>query len=243
MTYGLISDIHGNAEALEAVLSELEGVEGFLCLGDIVGYGPDPSACLERVRELRNLTCIAGNHDLAAIGRYDLNWFNPLARAAIEWTGQQLTPEEQGYLASLPLREEVDEAKAVHGSFPEPMGYIMTPQEAQECFDAVSGPLVFVGHTHVAEYYRVLHNTQFPEQVSLFSGGRISLEPQVRYIVNPGAIGQPRDGNPAASFGLWEVEAGTLETRRVGYDVERQQEKMQAADLPDYLIARLSVGR
>jgi predicted phosphodiesterase len=243
MVYGLISDIHGNAEALEAVLSELEGVEGFLCLGDIVGYGADPSACLERVRELRNLTCIAGNHDRAAIGRYDLNWFNPLARAAIEWTGQQLTPEEQGYLASLSLRESIEDAKAVHGSFPEPMGYIMTRQEARECFDAVLGPLVFVGHTHVAEYYRVLHDTQLPEQVSLFSGGQISLEPQVRYIVNPGAIGQPRDGNPAASFGVWDPGARTVETRRVSYDLERAQEKMRRAGLPDYLIARLGSGR
>jgi len=243
MTYGLISDIHGNLEALEAVLSELEGVEGFLCLGDIVGYGADPRACLERVRGLRNLTCIAGNHDLAGIGRYDLNWFNPLARAAIEWTSQQLATEERSYLASLPLTVEVEEAIAVHGSLPEPMEYITTPQEARECFDAMSGPLVFVGHTHMAEYYRVLRETRSPEQVSLFSGGRISLEPQVRYVVNPGAIGQPRDGNPAASFGVWDPSAHAVETRRASYDIERAQEKMRRAGLPEYLIARLAVGR
>jgi len=243
MTYGLISDIHGNLEALEAVLSELEGVEGFLCLGDIVGYGADPSACVARMRELRNLTCIAGNHDLAAVGRYDLNWFNPLARVAIEWTSQQLTPEERSYLGSLPLTVELGEAIAVHGSLPEPMEYITTLQEARKCFDAMSGSLVFVGHTHVAEYYRVAGNTRLPEQVPLFSGGQVSLEPEMRHIINPGAIGQPRDGNPKASFGVWNVEAGTVETRRVSYDIARAQDKMRRSQLPEYLIARLADGR
>lgn len=243
MTYGLISDIHGNAEALEAVLSELEGVEGFLCLGDIVGYGADPSECLRRVRGLRNLTCIAGNHDLAAIGRYDLSWFNPLARAAIEWTSEQLSEEEQGYLGSLSLTVEVEGAVAVHGSLPEPMEYITTPQEAGACFDATGARVVLIGHTHIAEYYRVAEGMEAPERVSLFSGGRVSLEQGARYVVNPGAIGQPRDGNPAASFGVWDVGAGTVETRRLSYDIHRAQDKMRGAGLPEYLIGRLVAGR
>jgi len=243
MTYGLISDIHANLEALDAVLAELSGVDGFVCLGDIVGYGADPGACVDKVRSLPNLTCVAGNHDLAAVGRYDLGWFNSLARDAIQWTSRQLSAEQKSFLASLPLSAHVEQAVAVHGSLPDEMAYITTPQEARVCFDAMPGELALIGHTHVAEYYRLRRSTRFPEQISLRSGGEIAFEPEHRYIVNAGAIGQPRDGNPAASFGLWEVEAGTLETRRVGYDVERQQEKMQAADLPEYLITRLSVGR
>jgi predicted phosphodiesterase len=244
MTYGLISDIHGNLEALEAVLSQLEGaVEGFLCLGDIVGYGADPGACVDRVRALPDVICVAGNHDLAAIGRYDLEWFNPLAREAIQWTSEQLSPEQHSYLASLQLTVHVDRALLVHGSLPDEMAYITAPQEARVCFDAMPGDLTFVGHTHVAEYYRLRQSTRFPEVTPLWSGGRVSLESKLRYIVNPGAIGQPRDGNPAASFGVWDLEAGTVETRRLGYDIERAQGKMREAGLSEYLIERLSVGR
>jgi len=243
MTYGLISDIHANLEALEAVLAELSGLDRFICLGDIVGYGADPGLCVERVRRLPNLTCVAGNHDLAAVGRYDLGWFNAFARTAIEWTSEQLSPDQKSFLASLPLSAHVEQAVVVHGSLPDEMAYITTPQDARICFDAMPGDLAFIGHTHVAEYYGARRNTRFPQQTSLCSGGEIAFEPELRYIVNPGAIGQPRDGNPAASFGLWEVEKGAVEARRVSYDVERQQEKMQAAGLPEYLIARLSLGR
>ena len=243
MTYGLISDIHGNLEALKAVLAELAGVDGFVCLGDTVGYGPDPGRCAELLRELPNLTCVSGNHDLAAIGRYDLEWFNPFAQAAIKWTSEQLSPEHKAYLSSLPLTAHVDKAVLVHGSLPDEMAYITTPEEARSCFDAMPGDLVFIGHTHVAEYYRARGNTRFPEQVSLSEGGHIAFESELRYVVNPGAIGQPRDGNPAAAFGIWDVAAGTVETRRVAYDIESAQEKMRRANLPGYLIERLSVGR
>ena len=246
MTYGLISDIHGNLEALEAVLSQLEGAAGFLCLGDIVGYGADPGACVDRVRALPDLVCVAGNHDRAAVGQYNLDLFNPLAREAIQWTSEQLSPEQHSYLASLQLTVHVDRALVVHGSLPDEMDYITTPQEARGCFDAMPGDLTFVGHTHVAEYYtlrRKTRKTRMPEVTALRSGGRVSLEAGLRYIVNPGAIGQPRDGNRAASFGVWDLEAGTVETRRVEYDVGRAQGKMREAGLPEYLIERLAVGR
>jgi len=242
MIYGLISDIHANLEALEAVLAELAGVEAFLCLGDIVGYGAEPVACVERVRELPNLNCVAGNHDLAAVGRYDIKWFNPYASQAILWTSQQLPPEHKSYLSSLPLASDVPEAVLVHGSLAEPMAYITGVVEAMQCFSEMPDGLCLVGHTHVTEYYRQRRETRFCEQISLWPGGRVMLEAEMRYIVNPGAIGQPRDGNPDASFGIYDTEARTIEIRRVSYDIARAQEKMQQAGLPEYLITRLTAG-
>lgn len=243
MTYGLISDIHANLEALEAVLAELSGVDAFLCLGDIVGYGPDPGPCLERVRRLPGLVCVAGNHDLVAVGRYDLNEFNPFAGEAIQWTRQQLSEEQHSYLSSLPLTAEAAGAVLVHGSLPDEMAYITSAEDARQCFEAFAGPLCFIGHTHVAEHYVLRSGTRFPEQLSLWSGGVFALDPELRYIANPGAVGQPRDGNPAAGFGIYDTEAGTIEVRRVPYDIESVQGKMRAAGLPAYLSERLSAGR
>jgi predicted phosphodiesterase len=243
MIYGLLSDIHANLEALEAVLADLGDVDAFLCLGDIVGYGPDPGPCVDRVRELPNLTCVAGNHDLAALGHYDIKWFNPYAGQAILWTSDQLTAEQKAFVSGLPLASDVPEALLVHGSLAEPMAYITTPAEAIQCFDEMPNALCLIGHTHVAEYYRQREGTRVCEQVSLWSGGRFNLDPDLRYIVNPGGIGQPRDGNPAAGFGILDTDAGVVEVRRVSYDIAATQEKMRAAGLPDYLIQRLSVGR
>ncbi len=242
MIYGLISDIHSNLEALDAVLAGLAGVEAFLCLGDIVGYGPDPVACLARVRTLPSLECIVGNHDLAAIGQYDLEWFNPYARAAVEWTAAQLSADEREYLGALPLRREVAGAVLVHGSLPEPMEYVTSPQEALDCFDAFGGSLCFVGHTHITEFYRRRGGEPHCDQIGLSGGGRIRLEREWRYLINPGSVGQPRDGNPEASFGIYDSRAQTVELRRVGYDIAAVQRKMQAAGLPQYLIERLPRG-
>lgn len=242
MTYGIISDIHGNLEALEAALEELRGVDAFLCLGDIVGYGPDPGECLDRVRALPRLICVAGNHDLAAVGAYDLGWFNPFARAAVEWTAGQLTPEQQDYLRNLPRTAHVDGATLVHGSLPEEMDYITSPNEARICFDAMPSNLTLIGHSHTTEYYRVTARARMPEQVPLLHGGGVTFEDGFRYLVNPGAIGQPRDGNRDASFGRWQLEDGLIEIRRVAYDITTCQTKMTAAGLPEYLIARLALG-
>jgi predicted phosphodiesterase len=243
MTYGLISDIHGNLEAFEAALAELREVDGFLCLGDIVGYGPDPTACIERLRQLPRLTCIAGNHDLAAVGRYDLTWFNDYAREALLWTQEQLSSEQASYLGALPLTAEVGKAILVHGSLPKHMDYVTNAWEAMLCFNAMPGALCFLGHTHVAEYYRQRNGSRFAEQIALRSGGDLALEPELRYIVNPGAVGQPRDGNPAASCGIYDPETGALEIRRVAYDVASVQEKVRRAGLPGYLADRLQEGR
>jgi len=131
----------------------------------------------------------------------------------------------------------------VHGSLPQEMSYITSPNEARICFDAMPGDLTLIGHTHITEYYRTRRGSRLPEQTALLSGGTIELEENVRYIVNPGAIGQPRDGNAAASFAIWNVAAGTIDVRRVPYDIDRAQAKMREAHFPDYLWERLSLGR
>jgi len=212
-------------------------------MGDIVGYGADPVACLKRVRALPRLICVAGNHDLAAIGRYDMTWFNPFARAAIAWTAEQLSAEHKSYLESLPLTAHADGAVIVHGSLPDEMDYITAPDEARVCFDAMPGDLALIGHTHVTEYYRTHRGSRFPEQVPLWPGGDVEFRDGIRYIVNPGAVGQPRDGNPTASFGIWRVEDRVIEIKRVAYDMEAAQTKMKKAELPEYLVERLSGGR
>ena len=243
MVYGLISDIHGSLEALEAVLAELKDCDTFVCLGDIVGYGPDPAACLERVRGLPGLVCIAGNHDLAVVGSFNVTWFNEYAREAVFWTQRQLSAEHISYLDSLPLRARAGEAELVHGSLPNEMDYITTTWEAASCFEAMTGNLCFIGHTHVAEYYWQQDKSGVAEQKALWSGGAVPRSDDRRYIINPGGVGQPRDGNSAASCGLYDTESGAVEVRRVPYDVARVQAKMREAKLPEPLAQRLSVGR
>jgi diadenosine tetraphosphatase ApaH/serine/threonine PP2A family protein phosphatase len=241
--YGIISDIHGNLEALEAALAALEGAEAFICLGDIVGYGPNPNECVARVRALPDLICIAGNHDLAAVGAYDLDWFNPLARAAVLWTREQLEPAHLAYLESLPLRVERPRVTIVHGALPEPMDYILSSIEARQTFAEFTTPLCLVGHTHVAEYWVQVEGQHRVEHGSLFSGGEVKFEPGKRYIVNCGGIGQPRDGNSQAAFGLYDEEAQLVRVRRVPYALKETQRKMRRAGLPEMLTLRLEHGR
>lgn len=243
MIYGVISDMHASLEALEAVLAELSAVERFLCLGDLVGYGPDPEACVERVRSLPGLVCIAGNHDLAAIGEFDLSWFNPYARAAAEWTAKQLSAGARQYLASLPRVERVRGAVLAHGALPDTMEYVTSCQEARLTFAEFDSPFCLIGHTHVAEVYRQREGSENCEQASLFSGGEVEAEAGLRYIVNCGSVGQPRDGNAKASYGIYDDEGQKVTVRRVEYPIGQVQEKMAKAGLPRSLIERLTAGR
>jgi predicted phosphodiesterase len=243
MRYGLISDIHANLEALEAVLKQLEEVEGCICLGDLVGYGPNPNECVEIIRKLPNLVCIAGNHDLAAVGKYDLTWFNPFARQAIEWTARQLTPENIKFLLSLETIVQHPPFTLVHGSLPDPMEYVMSPFEARQVFAEMSTQVCLIGHSHIAEYYRQRDGTRLADRFCLVSGGEVRLDGGYRHLINIGSVGQPRDGSPKAAFGLWEEETKTISIFRLRYDMAKTQRKMEQARLPDYLIQRLSKGR
>jgi len=241
--YGIFSDVHSNLEALEAVLAAMGEVDAYLCAGDLVGYGPNPNECVERIRGLPNLTTVVGNHDQAAAAGEGLEWFNAHALAAVLWTQKALTPESRDFLASLPERAMVEDVTLVHGSLPDPMDYITSPYEAQPTFDLMTTPICLIGHSHIAEYYRAREDSRFAAQVDLFNGGEIDIEPGYRYIINVGGVGQPRDGNPRAAFGSYDTDRRLVTAARVDYPIAQTQAKMEAAGLPPLLIHRSEAGR
>jgi predicted phosphodiesterase len=249
MRLAIISDIHANLEALEAVLNSIGTMDRFICLGDIVGYGPDPNECVARVRSLPGLVCVAGNHDLAAVGKYAHDWFNAHARAAIEWTQQRLSQSSREFLEQLPLIARVDDLTLVHGALPEPMDYITGLAEALSTFQEMQTPVCLIGHTHVAECYHLRTSLDVPGSLArlkhryLTRGGRVLCEPGSHYVINCGSVGQPRDGNPQAAFGVFNSATKTMRLIRVAYDIEQVQGKMRDADLPPLLSERLSYGR
>jgi diadenosine tetraphosphatase ApaH/serine/threonine PP2A family protein phosphatase len=238
--YAVVSDIHGNLEALDAVLADTVGrADAILCLGDVVGYGADPRACIERLAE-RAQVITAGNHEYGVAGLLDLDWFNPLARAAALWTRERLDDDHRSYLAALPLVAEVDGATLVHASpdNPEEWGYLVSAEDGFQAFAAFTTRLCFVGHSHV------------PGVWSLGSTGpawlpgavRVDLEHGRRYLVNVGSVGQPRDRDSRASYALWSVEDGAVAIRRVPYDVDAARRKIAVSGLPQYLADRLAWG-
>lgn len=243
MRYGIISDIHANLEALDIVLRRLKDVDAYICLGDIVGYGPDPEECIAAVRALPGLKCVVGNHDLACIGKYDINWFNWLAREAIIWTQDHLTEASRAYLLSLPLMDMENSLTLVHGALPQPMDYVTSEADARNVFAEMITPTCLIGHTHVAEYYANAHGAAHVERKGLPKGGAVRLQQGLRHIVNCGSVGQPRDGNPMASFGVYDSVKRDLKVQRVAYAVSRVQEKIEQAGLPAMLGERLAVGR
>jgi diadenosine tetraphosphatase ApaH/serine/threonine PP2A family protein phosphatase len=243
MRYAIIADVHANIEALGAVLTDIErrgGVDAFWCLGDVVGYGPDPHQCLETLRRYPHI-CVAGNHDWAAIGKVSLDDFNPDAAAACRWTAQQLTDEEVEYLESLPLVVERDDFTLVHGSPREPIWeYLLSVSSARENFAHFNLPFCLVGHTHIPVVFRLnedggCSSGQFRENVGLLLG-------KSRLIVNPGGVGQPRDGDPRASYAILDQETRMARLYRIPYDVETTQAKMVRHNLPLRLVSRLSRG-
>jgi len=241
LKYAVISDIHGNLEALGAVLREAarRKADGYICLGDIVGYGAEPGPCLERVRQLR-ATTVLGNHDAASCGLADIEAFNDYARDAILWTRPRLAPEAREYLASLPLTLEIKNVALVHGSLDSPgsWSYLLSPDEAWRCFDNLAGQCCLIGHSHIPHLFRL-----GPGGMERGFWRSFHLEEGFRYIINVGSVGQPRDGDPRASFALADFEEKTFELVRVSYDVRSCQEKIIAAGLPKFLASRLGVGR
>ncbi|MEW6007378.1 MAG: metallophosphoesterase family protein [bacterium] len=237
MQYGIISDIHGNLEALLAVMPYLSEVDKTIVLGDIVGYGPCPNECCEYVRKLNPLV-IAGNHDIAAVGKKDINWFNPYAREAIEWTQRNLTSENKEWLLSLPLKEKQNNFIFVHGSLRDYTDeYIFKEREAAESLSLLKDEILFIGHTHVPSCFFVENNS--------IQGNRL-MEDEViklkkRSIINPGSVGQPRDYIPKASFGILNNKEFKL--FRIPYNIKRTQRFMRHEGLPEYLIKRLENGR
>ncbi len=238
----VIADVHGNLAALEAVLAAAGPVDRVWCLGDVVGYGPRPRECVERIRERAGPTTVLGNHDAACLGRIPLEGFNPVARYALRWTMLQLGLEQRAFLESLPEKLVLDEVTLVHGSLRAPVWeYVFTSEQARANFDLLRTRLCFFGHTHVP-FVLSEEAARKGEPPSRPGDGEV-IDVQVgRYLVNPGSVGQPRDGDPRAAFMIWEPARGQLTCRRVPYNIAAVQAEMAAVGLPQLLIERLALG-
>lgn len=248
MRYLILSDIHSNLEALEKCLALAgEKYDAVLCLGDLVGYGPDPNAVIERIRALAKVI-VRGNHDKACCGLMDLEDFNAVARIAAEWTRTQLTPEHFEFLRSLPGGPiRWNGLELVHGSPVDEDEYIMGPPEAIPAFQTTDAPLIFFGHTHCQGGFLLAENGR-PQTVQTGlkkeeASASVILEPGVRYLVNPGSTGQPRDGDWRSGFAIFDQGQHRLDFYRTPYDLAVTQRKMRQKDLPEPLVRRLEIGR
>ena len=225
MKIAVIADIHSNQEALEAVLKEIENekADKIYCLGDIVGYGPSPNECIDLVKGVTDKV-VVGNHDSAVINQTDMMLFNSYARESTEWTRRMISDENYEYLLNLPLKISEHDMLFVHSTplIPEDWNYILTQHSAEKHFNYFTESVCFIGHSHRPEMFRSVDN---------------------RLIVNVGSVGQPRDGNPKASFVIWNTEESEYELKRVEYDIKAVYKKVVKAGLNEFLGERLMVGR
>jgi diadenosine tetraphosphatase ApaH/serine/threonine PP2A family protein phosphatase len=237
--YGVFGDIHSSIDAFRAVVAALERarVGGYLCLGDLVGYGPDARECLALTREL-DPVLIAGNHDWAVAGRLGLEYFNTQAQAAVLWTRRALSREDIAWLGGLPLVQVVDDITLAHGTVhhPETFDYMQTPYDAHLSFEQLDTRTAFVGHSHIP--------------VTFFDGLPItySVEARIEFgdricIANPGSVGQPRDEDPRAAYAIFDARTRVFEIHRVAYDIDATVGRILRAGLPPLLGERLRVGR
>ncbi len=243
MRYAIIADIHANLAAFTAVLEDIRhrgGAEKFWSLGDVVGYGPEPHQCVELLHQLDHIG-VVGNNDLASIGKISTAEFNPEAAAACQWTAQQLTPADIEYLDKLPLVIEAGDFTLVHGSPREPVWeYLVSVDIAQENLAYFKSPFCLVGHSHVPLVFSS-DKSGILSGKPLLNNTKLTLAKN-RLFINPGSIGQPRDGDPRASYALYDDETRQLRLYRVPYDIRSTQEKIIAYDLPLRLATRLSHG-
>jgi len=243
---GIVSDIHANLAAFEAVIAALRtagATERLWCIGDMVGYGPNPNECLDLLRSFDHI-CVPGNHDYGLLGKTDIENFNGDARFALEWTEEVIRQDNRDYLDALdqPWVPDNGDFTVVHASPRDPIWeYLLDVEAAYECFPFFGTPYCLVGHTHVPVVFR-----QSP------GGGPVKLgQPEpgeqlrlggTRMIINPGSVGQPRDGNPQAAFAILDLERATLEFQRVEYPISVTQAAMRELNFPRRLIQRLDYG-
>ena len=247
MRYLVISDIHGNLEAYETVMSEAGplGYDKVLVLGDLVGYGADPNAICERIRDLKPDGLIRGNHDKVGSGVESPEGFNAVARNAIRWTFDNLTKENRDWLAALPAGPMIvdDMIEICHGTPFDEDAYVFDDLDALRAMHAARRPLCLFGHTHV-QLAHFLSRDQFG--LATTDEARpltITLEEPSRYLVNPGSVGQPRDGDPRAGFAIVDTTARELTIYRVEYPIAKAQARILEEGLPDVLAQRLALGR
>ena len=240
MRYAILADIHANLEALEVVMedSQRQNCTHYACLGDVVGYNANPKECLDRIRRL-GMPCVKGNHDEYCSIETDLEGFNPHAAEAIDWTREQLTDEDRKWLRELKYLRLVASFSIVHATLdgPQRWGYVFDKLAAAASFTYQNTSVCFFGHTHVPIAFI---------RDSVVRGGTYSkfrVEPGRKYFVNVGSVGQPRDNNPKASYAVYDLDEGSIELRRLDYDIAAAQTKIRAAGLPERLAERLALGK
>jgi len=243
--YLLISDIHGNLQALDAVLDDAAsvGYDAVLCLGDLVGYGADPAAVIEKVMALQPVAIVRGNHDKVCAGIEPPTLFNDAARLSAEWTYSTLSAEERQVLADLPKGPTVvdDALEICHGSPFDEDHYVFSNQDADRSIHAAATRLCFFGHTHLPAVFSssddpVIHHRGAPD-------GELQLPESGPALINVGSVGQPRDGDPRAAYGVVDLKRGTISLRRVPYDIQAAQRRIRDAGLPAWLATRLERGQ
>ncbi|MGZ6268981.1 MAG: metallophosphoesterase family protein [Candidatus Limnocylindrales bacterium] len=240
MRIAVLSDIHANLLALDAVLASLDTIDAIWHLGDVVGYGPEPDGVVARLREL-GARGVRGNHDAAALGGLEIEYFNPDARRAIEWTRQTITDETRRWLEALPERLVVDDLTLVHGSPRDPIWeYVTSTAVARENLAAFGTIYCLHGHTHVPVVFR--EEAGRVEALGPVQGAELPLDGR-RALINPGSVGQPRDGVPTASYMVVDTERRLVRWDRVPYDIAGTQAAMRAAALPNRLVTRLELGQ
>lgn len=236
----ILGDIHGNLEALEAVLEDAKefGVNSYICVGDIVGYNANPAECIDRIRAM-DFTCVKGNHDHYCSHDESLDDFHPLAADVIDWTRHQLSETDISYLEDLKYSRIISGFTIVHSTLdmPDKWGYVFDNLEADANFNYQSTSLCFHGHTHIPVVY------EKKGRVTKCALGKVSIGLGTKYFINVGSVGQPRDGNPLAAYAIYDMKAKTVELRRVPYDIETVKKKILAAGLPERLASRLDMGK
>ncbi len=250
MRLAILSDIHANLPALEAVLEHVEdtGVEELWCLGDVVGYGADPDRCTELVRERCDMSLV-GNHDLAVLGELDISSFSPAAAAAVRWTQEVATPETIAFLEGLSPADTDRVVALYHASPRDPVWeYVLWPDQAAECIRVQAARISLIGHSHVALFFALPEDGaggSAPEQArgaQAGAGTRLELA-HGRWLINPGSVGQPRDGDPRAAWLELDTDAWTATYHRVEYEIDRAAEAIERSELPEHLAKRLYVGQ
>ena len=242
MIYAIFSDIHANMEAFEAVLNDIkrQKVDSNVFLGDIVGYGPNPNECIELLRENCDVI-ISGNHDAAVTGDTNTTFFNSYARESVIWTVKTITKENLAFLKTLKSSDILEDFQVAHSTpfEPDSWSYLTSLQDAHENYQTLERDVCFIGHSHqplIIEFVDEVNVLPIKDMYKTLNKNR-------KYIINAGSVGQPRDMNPEACYMTYDTKTGTIEYRRVEYNIEKVQKKMKKHELPAYLIDRLSIGR
>ena len=246
MRLAIVTDIHGNLPAFEAVLGEVEGAapDEVWCLGDVVGYGAEPNECTDLVKQ-HCTVCLAGNHDLAVLDAIDVSTFSPAAAEAAQWTRANLSEESREYLASLHPADESLDVALYHASPRDHVWeYVLWPEQAGECIAKQAKRVALIGHSHIALCFRGADDgdVDATEGAQVSAGTKLELD-DGRWLLNPGSVGQPRDGDPRAAWLELDTEAWTATYRRTEYEIERAAESIASAGLPEHLGKRLFVGQ